>query len=95
MGAGQVVSRNLGLIDILEISASKLKPDTPYALFVEGTDEPLVAFKTNEKGAAMASAVGPVRAVGKAAAGEAKSVKFRVVEGEKAKADGVPALSGG
>lgn len=94
-GAGQVVSRNLGLIDILEISASKLKPDTAYALFVEGTDEPLVAFKTNEKGAAMASAVGPVRAVGKAAAGEAKSVKFRVVEGEKAKADGVPALSGG
>ena len=94
-GAGQVVSRNLGLIDILEISASKLKPDTAYAVFAEGQDEPLAAFRTNGKGAAMASAVGPVRSVGKAAAGEAKPVRLKVVEGENARPDGAVALSGG
>lgn len=95
MGAGQLVARNLGLIDIIEVSASKLKPDTPYALFVEGHDDPLVAFKTNEKGAALASATGPVRAIGKAGAGEAKAAKFKVVEGADAKSSGEAALLGG
>lgn len=94
MGAGQVVARNLGLIDIIEVSVSKLKPDTAYSVFLDGAADPVAAFKTNEKGAAMASATGPVRSIVKPDT-PAKGVKLTIVEGEAAKATDTAVLSGG
>ena len=38
-GAGFVVSRNVGLVDILEVTVSKLKPDTVYRVFLEGRSD--------------------------------------------------------
>ncbi|MBO0134061.1 YncE family protein [Agrobacterium burrii] len=87
-GGGMVVSRNLGLIDIVDLSVSKLKPDTAYALLFEGQPEPIVAFKTDAKGAAMASATSPTRSIVKP--GEAsKTPKVILVEGTEPSANAV------
>ena len=94
MGVGQVVARNLGLIDIIEVSVAKLKPDTAYSVFVDGAAHPVLAFRTNEKGAAMASATGPVRSIAKPNS-RASGAKLTIVESETAKSTDTPALSGG
>jgi len=87
-GSGMIVSRNLGLIDIVDVSVSKLKPDTTYTLLFEGQPEPIVAFKTDAKGAAMASATSPTRAI--VNAGEAStSPNVILVEGAKPSKDAV------
>ena len=62
-GSGMVVSRNLGLVDAIDVSVAKLKPMTEYGVFFEGQDEPVVVLKTNDKGAGMASSIGPVRTI--------------------------------
>ncbi len=36
---------------------------TEYGVFFEGQDEPVVVLKTNDKGAGMASSIGPVRTI--------------------------------
>lgn len=81
-GSGMVVSRNLGLVDAIDVSVAKLKPATEYGVFFEGQDEPVVVLKTNDKGAGMASSIGPVRTIG--APGEPtaeKEPRLVVVEG--------------
>ncbi len=49
-GSGMIVSRNLGLIDIVDVSVSNLKPDTTYTLLFEGQPEPIVASRQMEGG---------------------------------------------
>jgi YVTN family beta-propeller protein len=81
-GSGMVVSRNLGLVDAIDVSVAKLRPMTEYGVFFEGQDEPVVVLKTNDKGAGMASSIGPVRtlaAPGVQSAG--KEPRLVVVEG--------------
>jgi len=89
-GSGMVVSRNLGLVDAIDVSLAKLKPVTEYGVFFEGQDEPVVVLKTNDKGAGMASSIGPVRTIG--APGEptaGKEPRLVVVEGLKGTASPV------
>jgi len=62
-GAGFVVVRNLGLIDSLEVSLFKLKPQTVYSIYVSGQTTPVASFKTNPKGMANGTAIGPLRQV--------------------------------
>jgi len=60
-GRGFVVSRNLGVIDALEVSLFKLKPETVYTVYMSGQDTPLASFKTDAKGASNGTMIGPVR----------------------------------
>ncbi|KQR75885.1 YncE family protein [Rhizobium sp. Leaf341] len=86
-GSGMVVSRNLGLVDAIDVSVAKLKPMTEYGMFFEGEDEPVVVLKTNDKGAGMASSIGPVRTIGAPREPTAgKEPRLVVVEGLKGKA---------
>jgi YVTN family beta-propeller protein len=62
-GAGFVVVRNLGVIDSLEVSLFKLKPQTVYSVYVSGQTTPVASFKTNPKGMANGTAIGPLRQV--------------------------------
>ena len=62
-GEGFVVSRNLGLVDILEINIFKLKPDTVYRVYLGDKQEPIAALKTNPKGMAAVATVGPIRGI--------------------------------
>ncbi|MBB3999702.1 YncE family protein [Aureimonas pseudogalii] len=89
-GSGMVVSRNLGLVDTIDVSVAKLKPMTEYGVFFEGQTEPVVVLKTNDKGVGMASSIGPVRTIG--APGEPTAGKepgLVVVEGLKGTASPV------
>lgn len=61
VGKGFVVSRNLGVIDALEVSLYKLKPETVYTVYMSGQDTPLASFKTDAKGMANGTMIGPVR----------------------------------
>ena len=92
-GSGMVVSRNLGLVDAIDVSVAKLKPMTEYGVFFEGQDEPVVVLKTNDKGAGMASSIGPVRTIGAPREPTAgKEPRLVVVEGLKGTA--TPVLAG-
>jgi YVTN family beta-propeller protein len=62
-GKGFIVARNLGVIDALEVSLFKLKPETVYSVYVSGQKTPVASFKTNPKGMANGSAIGPLREV--------------------------------
>lgn len=62
-GKGFVVARNAGVIDLLEVSLFKLKPQTVYSVYVSGRKEPVARFKTNPMGMANGTAVGPLREV--------------------------------
>lgn len=93
-GAGFLVSRNLGLVDILEVTVSRLKPDTVYRVILEGRGEPVAILKTNPKGMGSVSAVGPTRAVRPGGTAQA-STRVLVVEGETAPANAAPVLTGG
>jgi YVTN family beta-propeller protein len=96
-GAGSVVSRNLGLVDILEVSVSRLKPDTVYSVFLEGRDVPVAVLKTNPKGLGMISATGPTREIRPGPAEGSAGARSRVIviEGEGASAGAPPVLTGG
>lgn len=60
---GFVVARNLGLVDALEVSLFKLKPETVYNVYVTGQSTPVATFKTNPMGAANGTAIGPLREI--------------------------------
>lgn len=94
-GTGFVVSRNLGLVDILEVTVSKLKPDTVYSVFLEGRSEPVAALKTNPKGMGNVSAVGATREVRPGGAAQAHTgTRVLVIEGESAPVSSAAVLSG-
>jgi YVTN family beta-propeller protein len=60
---GFVVARNLGVVDALEVSLFKLKPQTVYSVYVTGQASPVASFKTNPMGMANGTAIGPMREV--------------------------------
>src|SRR4051794_4147910 len=95
-GTGFVVSRNLGLVDILEVTVSKLKPDTVYRVFLDGRSEPVAVLRTDPTGMGAVSAVGPTREkrprTNAQAGGETRGV---VVEGEAAPGGGPAVVAGG
>jgi len=94
-GSGFAVSRNVGLIDILEINVAKLKPTTDYRVYFSGRRDPVAAFKTNDKGMGMVSAVGPTREVRPAAGGKQGRITLLVVEaGGRPTRNGATLLSG-
>ncbi|WP_207460469.1 YncE family protein [Azospirillum sp. SYSU D00513] len=90
--AGFLVSRGLGLVDAVEVNLFRLKPETVYRVYLEGQGAPLLALRTNDKGMASATAIGPVRA---ASGGNAEPAPSQVVvlEGETAPSDGTPVLA--
>lgn len=60
---GFIVARNLGVVDALEVSLYKLKPQTVYSVYVSGQVYPVASFKTDPKGMANGTAIGPMREV--------------------------------
>ena len=82
-GKGFVVARNLGVIDALEVSLFKLKPQTVYSVYVSGQKTPVASFKTNPAGAANGTAIGPMRELSSTlSAKNAAPSKIVVMEGE-------------
>jgi YVTN family beta-propeller protein len=59
---GFVVVRNLGVIDSMEAFLYKLKPDTVYNIYVSSQAAPVGSFRTDAKGMANGTMIGPVRA---------------------------------
>jgi len=95
-GKGFVVARNLGLIDALEVSLFNLKPDTVYSVYVSGQKNPVASFRTNAKGMANGTAIGPMREVANALSSkEVTPSKVVVIEGDgAASADKAVLVSG-
>ncbi len=58
---GFVVSRNLGVVDALEVSLFKLKPQTAYSVYLDGQAAPVARFVTDAKGMSNGTAIGPLR----------------------------------
>ena len=88
-----MVSRNVGLVDILEVTVSKLKPDTVYRVFLEGRSDPVAVLRTNPAGMGAVSAIGPTREIRprtNAQAGE--STRVSVIEGVAVPVSGPAAL---
>ena len=48
---------------ILEVTVSKLKPDTVYRVFLEGRSDPVAVLRTNPAGMGAVSAIGPTREI--------------------------------
>jgi YVTN family beta-propeller protein len=81
--SGFVVARNLGLVDSLEVSLFKLKPQTVYSVYVGKQQAPVAVFQTNAMGSANGTAIGPLReAVGALAKAEATPARIVVMEGD-------------
>jgi YVTN family beta-propeller protein len=70
-GTGFVVVRRLGLFDSIESFLFKMKPMTVYNVYVSGQAAPVGSFRTNDKGMANGTAIGPLRAVSDQAAAAA------------------------
>lgn len=82
---GFVVARNLGLVDALEVSLFRLKPQTVYNVYVGGQHSPIASFKTNAAGAASGTVIGPLReAVATLSPKTASAARILVVEGDAA-----------
>lgn len=80
---GFIVSRNLGLVDALEVSLFKLKPQTVYSVYVSGQKMPVASFKTDAKGGASGTAIGPLREVSNTlSAKKASPSRIIVLEGD-------------
>lgn len=80
---GFIVSRNLGVVDALEVSLFKLKPHTVYSVYVSGQKTSVASFKTNPMGAANGTAIGPLREVSNTLSDkEAVPSKIIVMEGD-------------
>ena len=80
---GFIVARNLGVVDSLEVSLFKLKPQTVYSVFVTGQVTPVASFKTNPMGMANGTAIGPMREVSNSLnAKSATASRVFVVEGD-------------
>lgn len=81
-GGGSVVVRALGLVDALDVALFKLKPATTYSVYIGGQTDPAGRFKTDAKGAASGSMIGPVRTP--APAGKQAASRIIVMEGTQA-----------
>lgn len=86
---GFIVVRNLGLFDLFEVSVYRLKPDTVYSVYFSNMKNPVVIMKTNAKGMANVSVIGPMREF-------ASALEKRDIQEEKIiviKSDDVPDVS--
>ncbi|MFC4933072.1 YVTN family beta-propeller repeat protein [Massilia sp. GCM10023247] len=84
-GKGFIVARNLGLTDALEVSLFKLKPKTVYSVYASGQQGPVAVFETNPMGGANGTAIGPMRALSTAPAGQPDAAsRIVVMEGNAA-----------
>jgi hypothetical protein len=89
---GFVVARNPGVVDALEASLFKLKPQTVYSVYVSGQKTPVAAFKTNAMGMANGTAIGPLReAITSLSTREVTPSRIIVMEGD-AEADASKAV---
>ena len=82
---GFIVARNLGVVDALEVSLFKLKPQTVYSVYVSGQATPVASFTTNPMGMANGTAIGPLREVSATLTANAKAVnpsRVLVMEGD-------------
>jgi hypothetical protein len=80
---GFVVSRNLGVVDALEVSLFKLKPQTNYNVYLSGQSTPVASFVTDAKGMSNGTAIGPARRLAEPGAQSSQSgpLKLIVMEG--------------
>lgn len=79
------MARNLGVVDALEVSLFKLKPQTAYSVYVTGQAAPVASFKTNPMGMANGTAIGPMRAVSNSLNDKAATAsRILVMEGDVA-----------
>ncbi|MFS2004053.1 YncE family protein [Duganella sp. CT11-25] len=78
---GFVVVRNLGVVDAMEAFLYKLKPDTVYNIYVSSQSAPVGSFRTDAKGMANGTMIGPVRT---AAASDAAFTADRIMVREAA-----------
>jgi len=82
---GFVVVRNMGVVDALEVSLFKLKPQTVYSVYVSGQATPVATFKTNPAGAANGTVIGPLRELVATLSDKAATAsRVLVMEGEVA-----------
>jgi hypothetical protein len=65
-----VAVNSLGLLDLVQIAASGLAPQTQYQVYLAESDhppfgrlEPLAVLKTNPDGAGIVQAIGPLKAL--------------------------------
>lgn len=70
---GFVVVRSLGLVDAMEVSLFKLKPDTAYNVYLSSQAAPVGSFRTDAKGMANGTMIGPVRTAAKSDASGASN----------------------
>jgi hypothetical protein len=75
-GRGFVVVRALGVVEGMEVSLFKLKPETLYSVYLSSQPAAVAAFMTDAKGAANGTMIGPVRAPAKT---EAPAVPERII----------------
>jgi YVTN family beta-propeller protein len=67
-GRGFVVARQLGVVDALEVAVFKLKPGTQYGVYLGG--QQVGALRTDAKGNANGTMIGPVRSFAQPGAGQ-------------------------
>ena len=84
-GKGFVVLRSSGLLDTFEVNLFKLKPQTVYTVYRDDRNEPLAVLKTNDKGMAAGSVIGPLRTHARSDA-DARPYRLLVMEGDTAPA---------
>ncbi|TCT10258.1 YncE family protein [Paralcaligenes ureilyticus] len=89
---GFVVSRNLGVVDALEVSLFKLKPQTVYSVYLNDQKVAVASFKTNEKGMANGTMIGPLRDLAKPGSDAAAPTNRIVVMEGNAPADASKAV---
>lgn len=93
-GGGSYVARTSGLVDLVDVSVSKLKPNTVYKVYLGDGSVPLAAFKTNDKGAGTVSAVGAVRGPQPDAGTAGNKASVLVVEGDTPPSETEAVLTG-
>jgi hypothetical protein len=81
---GFVVARQMGVVDALEVAVFKLKPGTQYGVYLGG--QPVGTLRTDAKGNANGTMIGPVRAFTRpeAAAAPKSSGQIWIIEGDAA-----------
>ncbi|MGP1664451.1 MAG: YncE family protein, partial [Rhodanobacter sp.] len=64
-GRGFIVLRNLGVVDALEVNLFKMKPQTVYSVYLNGTKTAAASFQTDLNGKANGTMIAPLRELAK------------------------------
>ena len=92
---GFVVARQLGVVDALEVSVFKLRPGTQYGVYLGG--QPVGTVRTDAKGNANGTMIGPVRGFTRpdaAAAPRPSAQQIWIIEGNAAPSAAAAVLAG-